>query len=221
MHLWPEADKVEYLEQKATRNRRPIDFWQPQSKQETLLEACGLLDALNGGTVKEPVCEVIGYGGAAFGGKTEGLLGIGLIAGLMIPGCKVGLFRRTFPELEGSDGPIERSQEIYKAAGAKYNNQKHVWNFGANEEACASVRFCHCQYENDVYDYQSAAFDILMFDEATHFSWFIVDYLTTRNRITKYSKIPRPFRVLTTNPGNIGHTWYMQIFGIAPGVLQK
>lgn len=209
------------MEKKAARDKKPIDFWQPQPKQEQLIKDCGLLDALYGGKPTEPVCETIGYGGAAFGGKTEGLLGIGLIAGLMIPGCKVGLFRRTFPELEGSDGPIERSQELYKQAGAKYNSQKHVWNFTSDEEAGASVRFCHCQYEHNVYDYQSTAFDILMLDEATHFSWFIVDYLITRNRITKYSKIPRPFRVMATNPGNIGHVWYMQIFGIDPGVLTK
>ena len=202
------------MERRAIQNKRPADFWKPQPKQEQLLEACGLLDALSGGIVKPPICETIGYGGAAFGGKTEGLLGIGLVAGLMIPGVKVGLFRRTFPELEGSDGPIERSQEVYKQAGAKYNNQKHVWNFDNDEEAGASVRFCHCQHEKDVYSYQSNAFDILMFDEATHFSWFIIDYLITRNRISKFSKIPNPFRVFATNPGNIGHIWYMQLFGI-------
>jgi len=159
-----------------------------------------------------PMCERIGYGGAAFGGKTEGLIGLGLIACMRIPGVQVGFFRRTFPELEGSDGPIFRSRNLYPAGGGRYNDQKHVWKFPRKAE----LHFCHCQHEKDVFAYQSQAFDILMIDEATHFNWFIVDYLLTRNRISKFSEIPKPFSVFTTNPGGVGHMWFMQLFGVDP-----
>jgi hypothetical protein len=205
------------MRQRTRKTVRPSDFWSPQPKQAQLLEVCGLLDALNGGVVKPAICECIGYGGAAFGGKTEGLLGIGLVACLMISGVKVGYFRRKYTELEGSDGPIERSLEIFSRAGARYNQTKHVWTFGKDEDGegdGAALRFCHCHNENDVYSYQSWAFDILLVDEATLFSWFIVDFLITRNRVSKYSKIPHPFRVMTANPGGVGHSWYMQLFGI-------
>jgi hypothetical protein len=223
-HLWPEADQKEVMKKLTPKVARPADYWQPQPKQAQLLQLCGLLDALEGGPVQAPVCECIGYGGAAFGGKTEGLLGIGLVACLMVPGVKVGYFRRKFTELEGSDGPIERSQELYTKAGGRYNQSKHLWRFGDGDDDAddavedggkgAALRFCHCQHEGDVYSYQSWAFDILMFDEATQFTWFIVDYLITRNRISKFSKIPHPFRVMTANPGGVGHNWYRQIFGI-------
>lgn len=195
---------------------RPIDIWQPQPKQHTLLEACGLDDALMGGAVKPALCSTIGYGGAAFGGKTEGLVGIGMIACKMIPGVQVGYFRREFTELEGADGPIYRTRELYPEAGAKYNEQKHVWNKWPGNPR-AGMYFCYCGTEKDVFRYQSWAFDILLIDEATHFSWYIIDYLKTRNRPSKYSKIPVPFSVYGTNPGNIGHNWFMQTFGIDPG----
>ena len=198
----------------ALLRKKPSDIWQPQPKQNTLLELCGLDQALTGGTVRPAVCEWIGYGGAAFGGKTEGLVGLGLTACLSIRGVKIGYFRRKFTELEGSDGPIERSQQLYRQAGATYNQQKHLWTFGGATEKNAALRFCHCQNENDVYGYQSSAFDILLVDEATQFSWFIIDFLVTRNRHSKFSRIPHPFRVMTANPGGIGHSWYLQIFGI-------
>lgn len=214
---------MEYLERAGVRRRRAVDIWQPQPKQAQLLTACGLLDALHGGEVHPPVCETIGYGGAAYGGKTEGLLGLGLVACLSVPGVKIGYFRRTYPELEGSDGPIERSQDLYRQAGGRYNQGRHVWTFGGEEAdedwtagSSAAMRFCHCQHEGDVYSYQSAAFDILLIDEATLFTWFIVDYLITRNRRSKFSALPRPFRVFTANPGGPGHLWYMQLFGINP-----
>jgi hypothetical protein len=213
IHLWPDADLVEITESQAKQNSKPSDFWEPQPKQRLLLDTAGLLDALDGGPVRAPACELIGYGGAAFGGKTEGLIGIGLIACMSIPGVQVGYFRRMFTELEGPDGPISRSQQIYRAAGGKYNSQKHTWKFAG---IGSSLHFCNCQNESNVYSYQSQAFDILLIDEATHFSWFIVDYLLTRNRASKYSKAPGPFCVMCTNPGGIGHNWFMQLFGIDP-----
>jgi hypothetical protein len=186
-------------------------FWKPQPKQEELLKACGLSDALSGGRVHKAQVERIGYGGAAFGGKTEGLVAIGLIAALRIPGVRIGYFRRTFTELEGSDGPIERSRSLYTQTGGRYNSQEHVWRWG-DDETGAALHFCHCHAEQDVYRYQSQAFDILLIDEAEHFTWFIVDYLLTRNRVSKYSKIPRPFSVMTANPGGVGHVWYKAYF---------
>jgi hypothetical protein len=213
LHLWPSEDLVELAEARVRQTSKPADFWQPQAKQTQLLEVCGLLDALEGGEVHPPACEMIGYGGAAFGGKTEGLIGIGLIACMAIPGVQVGYFRRTFTELEGPDGPIYRSQAVYTPAGGKYNQQKHVWTFG---DRLSALHFCHCQNESDVFHYQSQAFDILLIDEATHFSWFIIDYLLTRNRVSKFSALPRPFCVMCTNPGGIGHQWFMKLFGIDP-----
>lgn len=200
-------------------------MWQPQEKQKQLLELCGLDDALVGGEVHPAVAKYIGYGGAAFGGKTEGMVGIALIALSQIPGVKIGYFRRTFSELEGSDGPIERCYSLMPQIGAKYNEAKHVWRMeqpGIDEDPdewdkgrAGALRFCHLQYEKDVASYQSTAFDIWLVDEATHFSWPQIRYMLSRNRRSKYCDLlPRPFSLMCSNPGNIGHIWYKSLFGI-------
>lgn len=218
--LWPLADQEAYLNYLNQSRKKPIDIWQPQEKQKQLLELCGLLDALEGGEVHPAVSGIIGYGGAAGGGKTEGMIGAALIALHQVEGVKIGYFRRKFTELEGSDGPIERSQILFPQIGGVYNKSSHVWRIGDkddaewNEGSAAALRFCHCQYESDVHDYQSSAFDILMFDEATHFSWNQIRYLLTRNRISRHSKLPKPFAIFCSNPGGVGHSWYKMIFDI-------
>jgi len=202
---------MEILSRQKAKQTSPFDYWQPQPKQLELLHACGLADALTGGAVHPAQVERIGYGGAAFGGKTEGLIAIGLIAALRIPGVRIGYFRRTYTELEGSDGPIERSRALYTQTGGRYTGDDHTWRWG-DAQTGAALHFCHCHAEQDVYNYQSQAFDILLIDESEHFTWFIIDYLLTRNRISKYSTLPKPFSVFTANPGGVGHVWYKTYF---------
>jgi hypothetical protein len=75
--------------------------------------------------------------------------------------------------------------------------------------------FQHCENENDVHKYEGKEFDILLIDEATHFTWYIIDtLLNTRNRVSGDNGIRKPFTILCTNPGNIGHGWYMELFGL-------
>jgi len=233
IHLWPEADKQELLARTGKNKKKPIEIWQPQRKQATALKMLGLLDALYGGEVSPSLAERNGYGGAAGGGKTDLIVGVGLIACMTIPSVKVGVFRRTYPELEGADGPIERSLSLYPQAGAKYNASKHVWTFpdistgivgsldGKDDEgedwlrtSAPALRFCQVPNDKDKHKYQSWAFDVLMIDEATNFPWGIVDYLLTRNRKSRNSKIPVPFSLFSANPGMIGHMWYRKQFGI-------
>ena len=206
------------------KQKIPIDIWQPQPKQLKLLEIAGLNKALYGGQVLPALCTYIGYGGSAGGGKTEGMVGLALIALSQIKGIKIGYFRRTFKELEGPDGPIERAYVLYPQIGGKYTKQQHVWRFGEeqskergedwNEGSAAALKFCHCQYASDVHNYQSSAFDILLIDEATHFTWDIISYLMTRVRKSRESEIPLPFVVMCSNPGGPGHMWYKKIYDI-------
>jgi len=182
--------------------------WYPQPKQAELLSACGLLDVVTGsGQTKPPVAQTIGYGGAAYGGKTDADLGVALAAALAYPGCKIGYFRRTFPELQGSGGAIMRSQEFYPTI-CTYSGSTHTWSFPNG----SIIQFAHCQNEADVYKYKSQQFDILIIDEATSFTWFIIDYLLTRNRAT-VDRVT-PFCVMTTNPGDIGHSWFLTLFDL-------
>lgn len=129
---------------------------------------------------------------------------------MMVPGVQVGFFRRKFTELEGADGPIDRSLGLFTQAGATYNGSKHTWSFPNGSK----FRFAHCNNEANRFDYQSQAFDILIFDEATHFTWKIIDYLLTRNRASKTSQLTQPFALFLTNPGGVGLSWFIKLFDI-------
>gem|GEM_PF-2070828 len=102
-----------------------------------------------GGGPKKPVATFIGYGGAAGGGKSDSLLGVGMIGGLTYPGINIGIFRRKYTELEGPGGIIIRSQELM-SGWADYNGGLRRWTLPTG----AIVQFCHCENENDVFNYQ-------------------------------------------------------------------
>ena len=197
------------LPAKEIEDPKEIISFTPQQRQAEVLRVAGLLDWLNGtGPKTKAICDWIGFGGAAYGGKTYLLLGLSLCLAYVYPGIQIGYFRRTYSELEGAGSAIHDSYECFKGV-ATPRDQGKVWKFG---NTGSTLYFQHCEHENDVYAYQSKQFDVLILDEATHFTWFQVDYLKTRNRISGDNGLPLPFTVLASNPGNIGHSWYMQMF---------
>lgn len=182
--------------------------WAQQARQMDFLRASGMSHPWEGGSVRPPAAKVIGYGGAAGGGKSDGLLMLGIVAGLSIPGIKVGYFRRKYPDLEGPGGAIMRSKELM-SGWASYNGSLRRWTFPTN----SILQFCHCQYEADIYSYKSQQFDIILIDEATQFSRRMYRYLLTRNRATvPYPEGFTPFMALATNPGDVGHIWFRREF---------
>lgn len=181
--------------------------WQPQPRQLTFLKACGLAHPFEGGQPTQAVADVIGYGGSAGGGKSDSLIALAMIAGLTYPGIKIGYFRREFPQLEGPGGAIMRSQELM-TSWAKYNATKHRWTMPTK----AILQFCHCKNEDDMFNYQSQQFDILLFDEGTQFTETIYRYLQSRNRATTNNKAFVPFTAIATNPGGEGHGWFKEQF---------
>lgn len=187
-----------------------LDWW-PQKRQSVLFKAAGLLSVLEGGEPQAPAARALGYGGAAGGGKSDAAVALGVLWALAFRESSVGFFRRKFTELEGADGAIQRSQTLLAPARdiglAVYNQAQHVWRFANG----SIFKFCHCEHAAHRFDYQSQAFDLLLIDEATHFTWEIVDYLLTRNRLTR-DWIPQPLAVFLTNPGNIGHLWFKAQF---------
>lgn len=180
--------------------------WEPQVKQLEVLRAVGLDHPFAGRDDPDPpTARVLGIGGAAGGGKTDVLLGIAIVAAYTWPGVQIAFFRRTFPELSGLGGAIYRSTELLTGL-ARWTGTNHRWVFPNG----SVLQFCHCQREKDVHQYQSQQIDILLIDEATHFTEFQVRYLLTRNRATVKGVIP--FAVLATNPGNVGHLWFRNWF---------
>jgi phage terminase large subunit len=183
--------------------------WFPQKRQLTCLEACGLAYLLVGARAGPPVASVIGYGGAAGGGKSDALIGIAILAGAHFPGISIAYFRREYPQLEGLGGAILRSHELM-SSWAHWNGSERRWTFPNGSR----LQFCHAKDELDVHSYQSQQFDIVLIDEATQFTRYQYRYLLTRNRATKDGITP--FMVLATNPGGPGHSWYKVEFADLP-----
>lgn len=143
------------------------------------------------------------FGGAAGGGKSYGQLLDALRYALQYPKSKQAIFRRTCPELEKSIIPTALSS--YPAKLYKYNASKHEMTFING----SIIYFCYCDSYSDTAKYQSAEFDVIRFDELTHFPEEIYIYLISRvrgvNGFPKYVKS-------STNPGGVGHTWVKQRF---------
>lgn len=157
--------------------------------------------------IDSPAFETL-YGGAAGGGKSYGQLIDAFLYALKYSGSRQLILRRTFPELKRS--LITVSLIMYPQDIAKYHDSNHVWTF-ANRSI---IEFGYCDSENDVTKYQSAEYDVLRFDELTHFTEFQYTYLISR--IRGANDFPKKVKA-TTNPGGIGHSWVKERFiDVAP-----
>ncbi len=138
------------------------------------------------------------FGGAAGGGKSYGQLIDAFLYALKYPKSAQIIFRRTFPDLEKSI--IRKSLEVYPKEAASYNSSKHTWTFKNG----SIIDFGYIDNEKDVYQYQSAEYDVIRFDELTHFTEYMYIYMISRCRgANSYPK----FIKSSSNPGNIGHSW--------------
>ncbi len=143
------------------------------------------------------------FGGAAGGGKSYGQLIDALKYSLEYPKSKQIIFRRTFPDLEKS--LIRVSREIYPTTIAVYNDSKHIWRFKNG----SIIDFGYIASESDVYQYQSAEYDVIRFDELTHFTEFMYTYMISRCRGA--NTFPKRIKS-STNPGGVGHNWVKERF---------
>lgn len=138
------------------------------------------------------------FGGAAGGGKSHGQLLDALRFAVVYPGSRQLMLRRTMPELERSLVPA--ALRLYPQSVASYKVSEHRWNFING----STLEFGYCDAESDVTKYQSAEYDVIRFDELTHFTESQFTYLISRIRGAN----PYPKQVKsTTNPGGIGHQW--------------
>lgn len=151
----------------------------------------------------ESVADIVFYGGAVGGGKTEYDIVESVNICLEHPGVQVAIFRRFHEDLKKN--VVTRLREILPDYIGTYNAQDHafyLWNGSI-------IWLCHCRYEHEVYRYQGLQIVALFIDEASHFTEFMVKYLITRVRSVKGIRT----RVrLTSNPGGVGHGWLKRWF---------
>ena len=143
------------------------------------------------------------YGGAAGGGKSYGQVIDALLFALTYPGSRQLLLRRSFPELERS--LIRTARALYPASVFTYRSGEHSGYFANG----SILDFGYLFSEGDVYQYQSAEYDVIRFDELTHFTKF--QYLYMISRIRGANGYPKQIKS-STNPGGIGHAWVKERF---------
>ncbi|MEG2191931.1 MAG: phage terminase large subunit, partial [Oscillospiraceae bacterium] len=148
------------------------------------------------------------FGGAAGGGKSYGQIIDALLYAIKYSGSKQLILRRTYPELDKSI--IRQTLAIYPQEIFKYTSSTHTGTFING----SIIDYGYCDNENDIYRYQSAEFDVIRFDELTHFTREMYIYLISRLRGA--NNYPKQMKS-TTNPGGIGHKWVKERFiDVAP-----
>ena len=143
------------------------------------------------------------FGGAAGGGKSYAQLIDAFLYAMKYARSKQLILRRTLPELEKS--LIRVSLAIFDKEIYRYNSAKHTGVFANG----SIIDFGYCDRENDVYKYQSAEYDVIRFDELTHFTEDMYVYLMSR--IRGVNDFPKQIKS-STNPGGVGHSWVKQRF---------
>lgn len=113
------------------------------------------------------------------------------------------ILRRTFPDLERS--LVLQHLEFYPKEIYKYNASSHRGRF----ENGSFIEFGYCDNERDVYRYQGAEYDVIRFDELTHFTEQMYVYL--KSRLRGVNDFPKQIKS-STNPGGIGHYWVKKRF---------
>lgn len=160
---------------------------------------------------EDALCELDGdmshellYGGTAGPGKSEFLLWHAYHACLKYPGLRVLGLRRTFSELRRS--LVLRSLERFDREEARYVITENTWKFKNG----STIEFGYCETDNDVFQYQSAEYDIVFWDELTQWPTpfcYLYLFSRVRSRISTLARGFVPHIVAATNPGHVGGAW--------------
>ena len=143
------------------------------------------------------------YGGARGGGKSWAARVKAVMLCGRYPGLKVLLMRRTLPELR--ENHVRFLLPMLQGV-ARYKETENCFYFPNG----SILKLGYCAAEKDVYQYQGQEWDVIILEEATHFTEEQMMFLTTCNRSTRMDFSPRMY--YTCNPGNVGHAWVKRLF---------
>ena len=145
----------------------------------------------------------VGDGGARGGGKSWAVRKKAALMCLLYPGIKVGIYRRTYPELRNNhvDPLLKELNGV-----ARYNESKKVFSFPNK----STIHLCFADNVKDLNQkFQGQEFDVIFIDEATQIpeEWYDIIKATNRG----VNEFPKRI-YLTCNPGGVGHSWVKRLF---------
>ena len=157
----------------------------------------------------ESMADIIGYGGAAGGGKTDLACGKALTQHR-----KVGIFRLNGTELTGV---LDRITELLGGRNG-YNGKDNIWRTRRVDGVAIQVEFGSFPNPDDEKKYQGRPHDLLVFDEAANMRESAVRFLLGWLRTTVSGQ--RCQALLTFNPPTTAEgRWIIQFF--APWLDKK
>jgi len=189
---WPDEAKIQLLERlRATQSVSYLPQ-QPTERQSLFLSLKSDREVF--------------YGGAAGGGKSSALL-MGALEYVDVPNYSALLLRRTYADLSKPGALMDRANEWLKNSSAKWNDQRKQWTFPSG----AKITFGYLDTENDKFNFQSAEYQYIAFDELSQFTRTQYLYLFSRLRRLVGSDVPLRMRS-GSNPGGVGGRWVYDRF---------
>lgn len=190
------VEYVAWLAEEADAESLDSGEWVLQPRQQ-LAE-----DALTG--LDPTMSHELLFGGMVGGAKSEFLLHHAYHQCLKYPGLRVLAFRRTFAELRRS--LVIRSLERFDRDECRYVITENTWKFRNG----SMIEFGYCESDNDVYQYESAEYDVVLWDELTQWAsdyCYLYLFSRVRSRVSTLARGFVPHIIAATNPGRVGGAW--------------
>lgn len=146
--------------------------------------------------------EMLLYGGASGGGKTDFLIADGAQE-RDNPNFRGLLLRKSFSEMQQI---MDRMEAVYRPMGARWKGEEHTWIFPAGSR----MRLGYMAADSDVGKYTGNPFSWLGVDESGFQTEARVRKIMPWLASTDPSLFPRVR--LATNPGNVGMAWHLSVF---------
>lgn len=134
------------------------------------------------------------YGGAAGGGKSQALL-MAALEYVGVAGYSALILRRTYTDLAKPGALLDRARMWLSQTSARQTDNGKKWTFPSG----AVLTFGYLENEADKYQYQSAEYQYIAFDEVTQFTESQYTYLFSRLRRLAGVDIPLRMRC-ASNP---------------------
>jgi len=154
------------------------------------------------------------YGGARGGGKSFAARWKAILLAMRYSGIQILLLRRTLPELR--ENHLIPLQKVLKTEKRNRDERLAEYKDVTKEFIFANgsrIKLGYCDSENDVLQYQGQAYDVIIMEEATHFTEFQFQTLTESSRPSGLMEEPfSPRMYFTCNPGGVGHAWVKRLF---------